>query len=409
MSDTIDNKDQSAQKANIPARLGIVSFFNDASSEIIGKILPLFLVSAFGATPTFIGFIEGLADTANIFLNMFFGWLSDRTSSRKPFIVFGYTLSFFSRFMMLLNTSMGVIGTGRVLDRVGKGIRTAPRDAFLADATPKHRAGYSFGINRLLDTLGGVMGMSLLLMLGFGDQELNQQTFSKFLYISVPFGFAAVIFLIFFVPTFRHAVSKQKKFSFRVQKNVKLYLAIVFVFALAGSSDAFLILRAKELGMSLSQIITMLIAYNVVAGFFSLYVGKLSDTHGRLVFLFSGWLLYAMTYFFMANFENAQIFAITFLLYGLFYGFTEGVEKAFLYDLLPPDQRGVGYGSLQVVLGAAALPASLATGLLMSKYGTQVALNTCAGIALFAVILLLVFGKKITGTFIPDQNDDARP
>ncbi len=378
---------------SIVARLGWVSFFNDCSSEVIARALPLFLIML-GMTPTFIGIIEGLAETVNIFLRGFSGWVSDRLESRKPLVVTGYALSILSRFALLLAFIPSLLAATRIFDRFGKGIRTAPRDAMVADASALGKAGHAFGITRFLDTAGAVIGLVIVLLLGVGETALSKQDFYTIVLVSIPFGLISLALLIFWVPKLPTLIKAKTYLSFSIPREIRSYLVIVFIFALGNSSDAFLVLRAKQVGFSFHDILIILIFFNLLAAALAIPAGKLSDKFGRLRFLVTGWVIYGITYcgIGLLNGKNAFIFFMC--LYGAFYGFTEGVEKALLADLLPADKRGTGYGALQLILGIAALPASFITGILLTYYGARIAFPAAGVLALAGALVLSMWGAQ---------------
>lgn len=379
---------ENARDLSVATRLGWVSFFNDCSSEVIARALPLFLTVTLGASPAFVGVIEGLAEAVSILLKGFSGWLSDRMRSRKPLVVLGYSLSVVARIALLAAHVPAMLGLARVFDRTGKGLRTAPRDALIADGTALGFTGRAFGITRFLDTLGAVTGILIVLAAGVGSGPMTATMFQTLVIISIPFGFLAILGLIFFVPSLARKTRAKSYLSWQIPREIRGYLAVVLIFSLGNSSDAFLILKASELGFDFREILIILVLFNILAALLAVPIGKLSDRYGRIAFLGSGWTIYAVTYAVMGTTTSQRLFAAAFLLYGAFYGFTDGVEKALLADLLPVDRRGTGYGALQLVLGLAALPASLITGSLMTHYGSPIALATSAILALLGAVCL---------------------
>ena len=376
---------------SLSIRLGWVSFFNDASSEVLARAMPLFLTATLGASPTLVGAIEGLSETVSILLKGFSGWLSDRMSSRKPLVVFGYSCSLLSRAVLLATSLPLAVGLIRILDRTGKGLRSAPRDAMIADAAALGRAGHAFGITRFLDTLGAVTGIALVVALGLGNGPMTIDAFRTFVLIALPFGLLSLIILIFFVPRIPRQVTAKKYFAIHIPKEIRGYLAIVGIFSLGNSSDAFLVLKAQQIGYSFRQTLIILIFFNLLAAVLAIPAGKLSDRYGRVRFLAAGWIVYAAAYFCIGTFDIKEVFIAAVFAYGAFYGLTEGIEKALLADLLPKEQRGVGFGSLQLVLGLAALPASLLMGFLMTRFGSATAFSVSAAFAASGAALLIVW------------------
>ena len=384
---------KSAPKFSIPTRLGIVAFFNDCSSEVIARALPLYLTATLGLSPTFVGVIEGLAESVSILLKGISGWLSDRLPSRKPFVVLGYSLSLLSRASLLAAHVPLLFGFSRVLDRTGKGLRSAPRDAMIADAAAQGLAGRDFGITRFLDTLGAVAGIAIALSFGIGTGEMSHEQFLQVIFLALPVGLMSLAVLILWVPRITRAKTVGLKLSWHIPQEIRSYLAIIFVFALANSSDAFLVLRAKELGFTFRDTLLVMLGFNIVSALLAIPAGILSDRFGRVKFLGAGWIVYGLTYIGLGSFQSKSAFILAIITYGAFYGFTEGVEKALLADLLPKKSYGSGFGAFQLLLGLSALPASFLTGYLMTEFGSQVAFSACGFLALVAACLLFIWRR----------------
>ncbi len=381
-------KNASEGSPSIPTRLGWVAFLNDCSSEVVARALPLYLTASLGLTPAFVGVVEGLAEAVGILLRGFSGWLSDRMASRKPLVVGGYALSTLARICLLAINVPILFGLARVFDRTGKGLRSAPRDAMVADAAAVGMSGRAFGITRFLDTLGAMTGIVVVLLVGVGPGTVDEETFRRCVMIAIPFGLASVALLVFAVPRITRATKAKKYIAWEVPREARGYLLAVGIFALGNSSDAFLVLRASELGYSFQEILLLMLAFNGLAAALAIPVGRLSDRIGRLRILVLGWLVYAGAYLAFGLVESTTGFAAALFAYGAFYGFTDGTEKAMLADLLPPEKRGTGFGSLQLVLGVAALPSSILTGWLMTAYGSRVAFAVAAGFALCGTLAL---------------------
>lgn len=390
------------QPPSISTRLGWVAFLNDAAGEVLGRMLPLYLVAALGSSPALVGVVEGLADSAAVFLRGFSGWLSDRVASRKGFVFAGYALSVLARGLYLFTLVPALVGASRILERVGKGLRTAPRDAMVADAAARGRSGRDFGLTRFLDTLGAMAGILLALALGVGRGPLTAASFRTCVLAALPVGLAMLALLAFWVPRVPRTVPAPRRLAFHVPREARGYLAIVLLFALANSTDAFLVLRAREAGFSTGGILAAFLVFNALAAALALPVGRLSDWHGRIPYLAAGWAVYAATYAAMGLAGGRTAFAAALFCYGAFYGFTEGVEKALLADLLPPESRGTGFGALQSTLGLGALLASPLMGFLLAAFGTARAFLAEAALALAALAALLAWsalrGRRITGT-----------
>jgi len=379
---------------SIALRLGWVAFLNDCSSEVLARVLPLFLTAFLGQSPAFVGVIEGAAESAAIFLKGISGWLSDRAKSRKWFVFFGYFLSVAGRALYLFSSFAYVLGASRVLDRVGKGLRGAPRDAMVADAAKAGHAGRDFGVTRFLDTLGAMAGIAIVLALGIGKGPMDLSAFRACVWIALPIGLAALALIVFGVPSVPKGAAVQKRLSWRVPKEIRGFLTIAFLFALANSSDAFLVLKAREAGFALREILALFLVFNALAAALAIPAGRLSDKFGRLPFLMAGWIVYAIAYAAMGLAQGKGMFSASLLGYGAFYGLTEGVEKALLADLLRPENRGTGYGAFQTATGVAALLASPIMGLLMTYAGTKAAFLITSGTAVLAALLLGVWKVK---------------
>jgi len=377
----------------IAARLGWVSFLNDCSSEVLARVLPLHLTMTLGASPALVGVIEGLAESVAVLLKGLSGWLSDRFVSRKGFVLGGYALSVAARAGYLVLFSPALLGLSRVMDRVGKGLRSAPRDAMVADAAASGRSGRDFGLTRFLDTLGSMAGLGLVLILGVGLGPLDSRTFRLCAWIALPLGLSTLALLAFWVPRIPRATQTSRRLAWHVPKEIRGYLPIVFLFGLANSSDAFLVLKARQAGFSFREILGLFLVFNALAATLAVTVGKLSDRFGRVRFLALGWTVYAVAYAVMGLAASRTPFALALLGYGAFYGLTEGVEKALLADLLPAEHRGTGFGAFQSVLGLAALLASPLMGFLMTRLGAPFAFLAAASAALAATALLVAWGS----------------
>jgi MFS family permease len=388
--------DSEPKPLSLSTRLGWVSFFNDASGEAITRALPLLLTGGLGASPAFVGVVEGLAEAVAIALKAVAGWISDRLPSRKPLVAGGYTLSFAAKLLYLAGALPLLFGAARILDRVGKGLRGAPRDAMVADQAAAGKLGRDFGITRMLDTLGAVAGLVVALALGLGSGPMDLPAFRLIVLTALPAGLVSVLLVLFWIPRVPRVVTT-KPLGWSIPREIRGFLAVALLFGLASSSDAFLVLRARELGLSFRAILVLLVAFNLLGALIALPVGRLSDRFGRVPFLAAGWLVYALAYAAMGLAPDQVVFAAALLFYGAFYGLTEGVEKALLGDLLRPEHRGVGYGSLQFALGLAALAASLLMGAAMARWGSRAAFLATAAVAGGSTLLLLAWSAARRG------------
>jgi MFS family permease len=388
--------------------ISLVSLLNDASSEIIYPLLPIFLSLTLGASPGVVGLIEGAAESISSLLKLFAGYFSDRRGKRKGFVVFGYVLSSFVRPVLAFAVNWYEVLAIRVSDRVGKGIRSAPRDAMIADTVRVEERGLAFGFHRAMDHTGAVAGplLGYLLVLLFAVDR-NSPTAGEFKMIflaaSIP-ALAAVAVAAFYVREVKHkrqaddmAVPAPVKLSLKgFDSNFKRFLWIVALFTLSNSSDAFLLLRARMAGVSVVVIPLLWATLHVSKVVSSLFGGDLSDRLGRRRLIISGWILYAAVYAGFAFVSNSFSVWILFIIYGIYFGFAEGAEKALVADLVPPEKRGTAFGLYNLAFGITVLPASLLMGALWDWRGPQTAFIVSALLGSTAAVLLLLLVKTPT-------------
>lgn len=375
--------------------LSLTSFLTDVSSEIIYPLIPIFLTSVLGAGMAFVGLIEGVAETTASFLKLFSGWLSDKIKKRKVFVVTGYALSSIARPLMAIATAPWNVLVIRFTDRIGKGLRNSPRDALIADSSGPDEKGRSFGFNRAMDHAGAMVGSLAVFFLLLGVTKNYRLIFAL---ASIP-AILAVIVAAFF--TREVAPPKRGQFSNRdmrprrelsplVNRKFKTFLLAVLVFTLGNSSDAFLLLRARSLGVGVVFIPLLWCLLHIIKSTSSTPAGVVSDRFGRRRVILFGWLIYAMVYFGFGFAKNTIHIWLLFTAYGLFYGLTEGVERAFVADLVSEDVRGRAYGVYNFIIGIAALPASLIMGILWQTLGPQSAFIFGAILASLASAVLLL-------------------
>ena len=427
-----------SKKDKIPRNvimLGIVSLFTDASTEMIYPLIPIF-VAALGSGAVILGVIEGVAETTAAILKLFSGIISDKLGKRKLLISIGYSLSSLIRpFTGLVSSSWQIVFI-RMFDRVGKGIRSAPRDALIASSVDQGIRGKAYGFHRAMDHAGAVVGPLLalftltLLILSFGMRDTLLTLRWTFCLSIIP-GMLAVITVVFFVKEKVDTPSTDKPFKFSIKqfdKNFIAYLSIVFLFTLGNSSDAFLLFRVEEAihksGALYSMITKVPLLSAMITGFgdtpsqmklvdilflplvwaffhvikvvFSTPLGALSDRIGRKLTINIGWGIYAFVYLFFAFLDRLpgswQIVAtfVLFAIYALFYAFSEGAEKAFVADVVKTEVRGSAFGMYNFAVGLGALPASVIFGLLYNAFGATVAFGTGAAIACVSMLLLVL-------------------
>ena len=356
--------------------VSLTSFLTDISSEMVINILPLFLANVLGVRTSVIGLIEGIAEATASLLKVFSGWLSDRLRARKWLAVAGYGLSALSKPFFYFANTWGAIAATRWADRVGKGVRTAPRDALVADSIDPRQRGLAFGFHRAADTAGAMLGLIIALIVVWAAQktslELGRSTFQTVVLVSLVPAFIAVISLAVGardVPVKGQQV--RPAITFRgLGKPFLAFMVIVGLFDLGNSSDAFLVLRAQERGLNVLGILGMLITFNLVYTLVSTPAGSLSDRVGRRKVIVGGWLAYAAIYFgFAVAGTGWQIWAL-YALYGVYYGLAYGTTKALVADLVPAELRGTAFGTYNAVLGILDFPASLIAGVLWEGVGS---------------------------------------
>ncbi|HEY5974578.1 MAG TPA: MFS transporter [Geobacteraceae bacterium] len=365
--------------------LGLVSLLTDISSEMIYPLLPLFLTVTLGAGPAFLGLLEGAAETTAALLKLAAGLASDRLPRRKPLVLVGYTLSSIARPLIALATAPGAVLAIRLADRVGKGIRTAPRDALIADSVSADRRGAAFGFHRAMDHAGALIGpLVATMLLAWFTSDLRVVFWAA----AVP-GILAVLIIATSVREVARSHGSDGRFLSELPTGrLRTYLAILLLFTLGNSSDAFLLLRAGSLGVPTARLPLLWAFFHVSKMLTAVPFGALSDRIGRRQVIIAGWLVYAGAYLGFARATSEWQIWLLFAIYGLFYGLTEGVEKAFLADLVEPARRGSAFGWYNCAVGIGALPASLLFGLIWQKISPQAAFIIGAGLACLAALML---------------------
>jgi MFS family permease len=364
--------------------LGFTSLFTDVGTEMIFPLLPVFLTEVLGATPAYIGIVEGAADTVSSLLKLVSGIAADRAPKRQPLVLFGYGLASAVRPLVALATRPWHVLAVRVTDRVGKGIRGSPRDAIIADASG-NRAGRAFGYQTAMDNAGAVVGP----LVATGLVALHFSLRNVFWIAVVP-GAIATLLVLFVREPDRNAPAKRATASAPVlTRTVTSYLGILALFSLANSSDGFLLLRARSVGLTTTEIPVLWSALNASKVLWAWLGGGMADRLPRARLIAVGWFVYALVYLGLGvATAKWHVWAI-FLVYGVFYGLTEPVEKALVKDLVPPEQRGRAYGAYNFVVGVTSLPAGLMTGFLWNAWGPGPALEVGAVLAAVAGVALL--------------------
>jgi MFS family permease len=383
--------------------LSFVSLLNDTSSEIIYPLLPAFLALTLGASPFAIGIIEGLAESLASLLKLASGYLSDKFGTRKFPVFFGYSLAAITRPVLAFVTSWPQVLVVRMADRAGKGIRGAPRDALLAASVPANKRGFAFGFNRAADHAGAVLGplvaFGLFVWIAADPQNPTALEYRNvFLYASIPVVIGLIVIAIFVHDEhkeIRDTETPPLKLSLReFDSNFKRYLLIIALFTLSNSTDAFLLLRAQEAGVSLAMIPLLWMVLHISKVLSSLVGGELSDRFGRKRMIFLGWIIYAMVYAGFAFVSSAWQAWALFIIYGTYFGLTEGVEKALVADMVENEKRGTAYGLYNMAYGITVFPASLLFGLVWTQLGSSTAFIASAAISLIAAALLFTIRSR---------------
>jgi MFS family permease len=374
--------------------LGLASLFTDLSSEMIYPLLPLFLVQTLAVGAVAVGVVEGAAEATAALLKVASGWLTDRWGRRKPLVVAGYGVSGAARPLVGLAGSWPVVALLRVADRVGKGLRTSPRDALIADVTPPERHGAAFGLQRAMDHAGAVGGplvaAALLAIPAVGLRHV-------FLLAGIP-GLVVMVILVFWVHDPERAApaaAPTAPVQWRaLNTDLRRLLLAVGVFALGNSTDAFLLLRFSAAGVGDAAIALLWAALSAVKMGATWVGGRLSDRLGRRPMILAGWAVYAAVYLGFATASSTGVLIAIFLVYGLYYGLTEPVERAWVAGLAGAQVRGTAFGAYHGVIGLAALPASVIFGALYDAFGPGAAFGTGAALAGIAALLLTRVGKQ---------------
>lgn len=397
---SVKNSSKQSKEALPPAvvTLGWVSLLTDFASDMIYPLLPDFLTRTLGAGPATLGLIEGAAEATASVTKMASGWWADRTGRRKPLVVAGYTLAGLVRPLVGLATSWMQVFAIRFADRVGKGIRTAPRDALLADLVPADRRGRAFGLQRAMDNAGAVVGplVAALLLKTIAPDERT-----VFLLALIPgaVGVALLIWRVREAPVRTAAIPALSDGSPRqtLPRGFKVATAIFILFALANSTDAFLLLRARDSGVELWQIPLLWAFFHAVKAAAGVPGGILADRIGRVPCVAIGWAVYAIAYAGFAWVAGPRTLWALFAVYALFFALTEGAERALIADLVGEKLRGRAYGIFHGGIGAAALPSSILFGLWWKLFGPKTAFLIGSALAAAACAALLVARKSMSG------------
>ncbi|MEM4367941.1 MAG: MFS transporter [Candidatus Anstonellales archaeon] len=352
--------------------LGITSLLTDISSEMVYPILGLYLASL--NTPyTIIGIIEGIAESIANLLKVFSGQISDKLKRRKPFVIFGYSFSTLGKIFLYISNTWLFVLIGRIIDRFGKGIRTAPRDALISESTEDDKKGKVFGLHRAMDTFGAVLGVVIVYVI-FLLYSKDNIPFKKVFLFSI-FPALLAVLVLFFVKEKKSETTISKRVSFRfydfkyVPSVAKKYILISVIFALGNSSNQFLLLRAKNVGFNYAETILLYLLYNLSYTLFSYPAGIISDKVGKKIVITSGYLIYSLVYLLFAYIKDIKFMWLLFVIYGIYIAIVEGQEKAFLSEVSSTEYRATILGLHYTLVGFMLLPASFIAGFLWDKIG----------------------------------------
>ena len=376
--------------------LGLVSFFTDVSTEMVYPLIPLYLISAFGATPALVGIIEGIAESVASLLKVFSGYITDRFKKKKATAFAGYLPGVLYKFALVFAGSwVGILGA-RVLDRVGKGIRTAPRDVLVSESADKDNMGKAFGVHKALDMAGAALGILITYYVfrGMGDSFDYKRMFILSI-IPAIMG----LFMFFFIKEKKEPRTEKNQEPFwknirEVDSQLRLYLLVVFLFTLGNSSNTFILLRAKSTGFDNVSVILLYFIYNITASVLAMPLGKLSDRIGRKKLLVPGYLTFSICYLGFAFATDQGVMVLVFVIYGAYTAMIAGVERAYVAEIAPPELKGTMLGLQSTVVGIALLPASIVAGFLWDAFGAAVPFVFGAGLSFAAALILMIFMKN---------------
>lgn len=376
--------------------LGLTSLFTDISSEMIFPLVPIFATTVLGAPVAFVGLVEGIAESTASLLKVFSGWFSDKFGGRKRFAVGGYSLSAAAKPLLVVASAGWHILSIRFLDRAGKGIRGAPRDALIADSCDSaDNYGRSFGFHRTMDTIGAMAGPALaFILLPFLAKGSSSNGYRELFALAIIPALIGLAILLIFVKEkkVRCAPSDAPKFSLKpFDRKFKVFLLIVLVFTLGNSSDAFLVLRARDAGMAVAAIPLAYLLFNTINAALATPAGIISDKLGRRGIMILGFANFALVYLGFALAKGQLLIWVMFGFYGFYYAFTESIFKAYTADLVPAANRGTAYGLLNMTMGIALLPASLVAGWLWQTVSPSAPFFYGAATAAAAMVMMLIF------------------
>ena len=367
---------------------GLTSFFTDTSTKMVYSVMPLFLLSI-GASKTTISLIEGIAESTASLLKAISGYWSDKIGKNKPFMIIGYGITAIITPLYALARIPIQILFFRFFERIGKGLRAAPRDSLISGSIKKNGAGKTFGFQKAMDNSGAIVG-PLIAFLLLSIFPLNYSYI--FLLATIP-AILGVLTIIIFI---KEAKAEKKETTNKISlqllpKKFYFFLIIIFVFTLGNSADALLLVKTSETGIDKSYIPFVYMIFNTVSVLLAIPIGKLSDRIGREKLIILGFIVYAIVYYFFGRFNSINVFIFLFMLYGFYSALTDGSQKAMISDIVSKDLKGTGFGIYHAVLGITLLPASLIAGLLYDKVNSNAPFYFGSIMALIATILMIIF------------------
>lgn len=367
---------------------GLTSFFTDTSTKMVYSVMPLFLLSI-GASKTTISLIEGIAESTASLLKAISGYWSDKIGKNKPFMIIGYGITAIITPLYALARIPIQILFFRFFERIGKGLRAAPRDSLISGSIKKNEAGKTFGFQKAMDNSGAIVG-PLITFLLLSIFPLNYSYI--FLLATIPAILGVLTIIIFIKEAKAEKKETTNKISLKLlPKKFYFFLIIIFVFTLGNSADALLLVKTSETGIDKSYIPFVYMIFNTVSVLLAIPIGKLSDRIGREKLIILGFIVYAIVYYFFGRFNSINVFIFLFMLYGFYSALTDGSQKAMISDIVSKDLKGTGFGIYHAVLGITLLPASLIAGLLYDKVNSNAPFYFGSIMALIATILMIIF------------------
>ncbi|HHT23089.1 MAG TPA: MFS transporter [Bacteroidales bacterium] len=367
---------------------GLTSFFTDTSTKMVYSVMPLFLLSM-GASKTTISLIEGIAESTASLLKAVSGYWSDKIGKNKPFMIIGYGITAIITPLYAIARIPVQILFFRFFERIGKGLRTAPRDSLISSSIKKNEAGKTFGFQKAMDNSGAIVG-PLIAFLLLSVFPLNYSYIFLLATIPAILGVLTIVFFIKEANTEKNQTTKKISPKY-LPKKFYFFLVIIFVFTLGNSADALLLVKTTETGIDKAYIPFVYMIFNTVSVLLAIPIGKLSDKIGREKLIILGFLVYAIVYFLFGRFNSINVFIFLFMLYGFYSALTDGSQKAMISDIVSKDLKGTGFGLYHAVLGITLLPASLIAGLLYDNVNSNAPFYFGSAMALIAAILMIIF------------------